>query len=104
MNSCCRPRDKLTAVSCPGHCRPRPTFEIVGHVLANREGMWLMTEARWRLVVDQDGVTIAGDRFQLTTAPRQFAVDDAVFGVTESAEMEAIVAELDSMTRRTYGQ
>lgn len=63
-----------------------------------------MTEARWRLVVDQDGVTIAGDRFQLTTAPRQFAVDDAVFGVTESAEMEAIVAELDSMTRRTYGQ
>jgi DNA-binding HxlR family transcriptional regulator len=66
--------------------------------------MWLMTEARWRLVVDQDGVTIAGDRFQLTTAPREFAVDDAVFGVTESAEMEAIVAELDSMTRRTYGQ
>lgn len=63
-----------------------------------------MTEARWRLVVDQDGVTIAGDRFQLTTAPREFAVDDAVFGVTESAEMEAIVAELDSMTRRTYGQ
>jgi DNA-binding HxlR family transcriptional regulator len=66
--------------------------------------MWLMTEARWRLVVDQDGVTIAGDRYQLTTAPREFAVDDAVFGVTESAEMEAIVAELDSMTRRTYGQ
>lgn len=63
-----------------------------------------MTDARWRLVVDQDGVTIAGDRFQLTTAPREFDVDDAVYGVTESAEMEAIVAELDAMTRRTYGQ
>ena len=63
-----------------------------------------MTEARWKLVVDQDGVTIAGDRFQLTTAPREFAVDDAVFGVSEPAEMEAIVSEIDSMTRRTYGQ
>jgi DNA-binding HxlR family transcriptional regulator len=63
-----------------------------------------MSEARWKLVVDQDSVTIAGDRFQLTTVPREFAVDDAVFGVTESAEMEAIMSELDAMTRRTYGQ
>jgi len=63
-----------------------------------------MSEARWKLVVDQDGVTIAGDRFQLTTAPTPFAVDEAVFGVTESPEMEAIVSELDAMTRRTYGQ
>jgi DNA-binding HxlR family transcriptional regulator len=66
--------------------------------------MWHMSEARWKLVVDQEGVTIAGDRFQLTTAPQQFAVDDAVFGVTESPEMEAIMSELDAMTRRTYGQ
>ncbi|MFL6140503.1 MAG: winged helix-turn-helix transcriptional regulator [Labedaea sp.] len=63
-----------------------------------------MSEARWKLVVDEDGVTIAGDRYQLRTAPTPFAVDEAVFGVTESPEMEAIVSELEAMTRRTYGQ
>jgi DNA-binding HxlR family transcriptional regulator len=63
-----------------------------------------MTEARWKLVVDQDGMTIAGDRFQLTTAAQEFAVDDTMYGVAESPEMEAILAELESMTRRTYGQ
>ncbi|HEU5475582.1 MAG TPA: helix-turn-helix domain-containing protein [Actinophytocola sp.] len=63
-----------------------------------------MSEARWRLSVDQDGVTIAGDRFRLTTAPQKFAADEAVFGLAESAEMEEIVSELEAMTRRTYGQ
>jgi DNA-binding HxlR family transcriptional regulator len=62
-----------------------------------------------KLMVDQQGVTIAGDNFQLTTAGAQaeadvFAPDDVVFGVAESAQMEAIISELEAMTKRSYGQ
>lgn len=62
-----------------------------------------------KLMVDQQGVTIAGDNFQLTTAGAQaeadvLAPDDVVFGVAESAQMEAIISELEAMTKRSYGQ
>lgn len=62
-----------------------------------------------KLMVDQEGVTIAGDNFQLTTAGTRartdvLASDDVVFGVAESAELEAIISGLETMTRRTYGQ
>lgn len=52
-----------------------------------------MTESRWKLVMDQHGVTtISNDKFQLTTAS------------SEPLQMDAIVSGLSSMTRRTYGQ
>jgi DNA-binding HxlR family transcriptional regulator len=68
-----------------------------------------MTEAQWKLVVDQQGVTIASDKFQFTTTgTRQDAeLDfDEQLGMnsSESSYMEAVIAELQSMTRRTYGQ
>jgi DNA-binding HxlR family transcriptional regulator len=73
-----------------------------------------MTEARWKLVVDQQGVTIASDRFQFTatgpaTGHDEHAADDAVLEaadavLAESDQMEAIIAELQTWTRSTYGQ
>lgn len=68
-----------------------------------------MTGARWKLVVDGENVTIAGDRFQLTTngtrtAQNDLAMDDSIFDIAESSQMEAIVSELQTMTRRPYGQ
>lgn len=68
-----------------------------------------MTDAGWKLVVDQQGVTIASDRFQLTANGSQpvhneLSLDDAMLEAAGSSHMEAIVAELQSMTRRTYGQ
>lgn len=65
-----------------------------------------MTGAKMKLMVDQQGVTIAGDKYQLTTAngAGDLAPDDVMFGVAESAEMETIISELEAMTRRTYGQ
>lgn len=61
-----------------------------------------------KLMVDQQGVTIAGDNYRLTTAgagnPSVLAPDDVMFGIAESAEMETIISELEAMTRRTYGQ
>lgn len=68
-----------------------------------------MTEARWTLVVDEQGVTIASDRFQFKTNGSPSALidpsgDDPVVGAVESSQMEAIVSELQTMTRRTYGQ
>lgn len=61
-----------------------------------------------KLMVDQQGVTIAGDNYQLTTAgaadPSMLTPDDVMFGIAESAEMETIISELEAMTRRTYGQ
>ncbi|HET9143216.1 helix-turn-helix domain-containing protein, partial [Actinophytocola sp.] len=63
-----------------------------------------MIEARWKLSVDEDGVTIAGDGFRLTTAPHDFAADDVMFGLSESVELESIVSGLEAMTRRPYGQ
>lgn len=65
-----------------------------------------MTGAKMKLMVDQQGVTIAGEKYQLTTAngAGDLAPDDVMFGVAESAEMETIISELEAMTRRTYGQ
>jgi len=68
-----------------------------------------MTEARWTLVVDDQGVTIASDRFQFRTNGSPAALtghqdDEAVLGAVESSQMEAIVSELQTMTKRTYGQ
>lgn len=70
-----------------------------------------MVEARWTLVVDEEGVTIASDRFQFRTNGSSAlnglngeGDDDPVVGVVESSQMEAMVSELQNMTRRTYGQ
>ncbi|WP_230881832.1 winged helix-turn-helix transcriptional regulator [Planomonospora sp. ID91781] len=74
-----------------------------------------MNEARWRMVVDREGVTIAGDRFRLTAArpSREEAgvvpdEADALFaeiGPLESiVDMESILSELQTVTRGSYGQ
>lgn len=67
-----------------------------------------MNEAKWRMIVDPDGVTIAGDRFQLrTTRPvREEASGDpdALFADFEPVDMEEVLAELQAMTRGSYGQ
>jgi DNA-binding HxlR family transcriptional regulator len=72
-----------------------------------------MTEAQWKLVMDQRGVTITNDRFEFrTTGSSQETVGDALDDAAleaaldgaESSQMEAIISELQTMTRRTYGQ
>jgi DNA-binding HxlR family transcriptional regulator len=73
-----------------------------------------MTEAQWKLVMDQQGVTITNDRFEFRTTGAQpaagddIAMDDAaleaVLDGAESNQMEAMISELQTMTRRTYGQ
>lgn len=68
-----------------------------------------MTGAKTKLMVDQQGVTIAGTNFQLTalgaaSTADVLAPDDIMFGIAESAEMETIISELEAVTRRTYGQ
>src|SRR5262249_58408763 len=70
--------------------------------------------AQWKLVMDQQGVTITNDRFELRTTGSQsdfdgdLALDDAALEAAlagaESSQMEAIISELQTMTRRTYGQ
>lgn len=64
-----------------------------------------MGNGHWKLSVDQLGVTIASDRFQLTTvgAPTTDG-SDSTLELAESNHIEAIVSELESMTRRAYGQ
>jgi DNA-binding HxlR family transcriptional regulator len=68
-----------------------------------------MGDARWKLVMDQQGVTISSDRFQLTTTgpggtANGLDADDAVFGDGDTGQMEAIISELEAMTQRSYGQ
>jgi len=68
-----------------------------------------MTHARWKLVVDGESVTIASDRFRLTTsgspsALTDLSTDDPSTDPADSGQIEAIIAELQTMTRRTYGQ
>ncbi|HEX6472273.1 MAG TPA: winged helix-turn-helix transcriptional regulator [Streptosporangiaceae bacterium] len=68
-----------------------------------------MTEAQWKLTVDEDGVSIASDRFQLTASGYQpeapaLTPDQVMFEAAESGHIEAIVAELQGLTRRPYGQ
>jgi DNA-binding HxlR family transcriptional regulator len=70
-----------------------------------------MTEPQWKLVVDQQGVTITSEKFQFTTngtRPAGAAEIDleqqAAMNSAESAHMESVVSQLQTMTRRTYGQ
>jgi DNA-binding HxlR family transcriptional regulator len=68
-----------------------------------------MTEARWKLVMDGQSLTIANDRFQFTTngpgpAVDLLSADDSMFEAVESSQIEGIVSELQTMTKRTYGQ
>lgn len=69
-----------------------------------------MTEAQWKLVVDQQGVTIASDKFQFTTnGTRQTEAEldfeeQMAMNSAESSYMEAVISQLQTMTRRTYGQ
>ncbi|MGX7828623.1 winged helix-turn-helix transcriptional regulator [Actinokineospora sp. 24-640] len=68
-----------------------------------------MTDSKWKLVVDRQGVTITGDKFQLTAA-NQAATDTDLLdaqtemGVMDPAQIEGIISELQSINRRTYGQ
>jgi DNA-binding HxlR family transcriptional regulator len=73
-----------------------------------------MTDAQWKLVMDQQGVTITNDRFEFRTggsqppASEDADLDDvaleAALNGAESNQMEAIISELQTMTRRNYGQ
>ncbi|HET9141401.1 helix-turn-helix domain-containing protein [Actinophytocola sp.] len=53
-------------------------------------------------------MTIAGDRFQLTTtrppAGAESGADDLLVDELTPAQLESALSELESMTRRTYGQ
>jgi len=51
-----------------------------------------MAEASWKVVMDRGGVTISTDLFQLTT------------NGSEPTALDSVVAELQSVTRGTYGQ
>jgi DNA-binding HxlR family transcriptional regulator len=63
---------------------------------------------RWTLAVDQQGMTIANDRFELRTPGVQTLPPesglDGVLGVVEADAMEGVIAELQSMTRGSDGQ
>jgi DNA-binding HxlR family transcriptional regulator len=71
-----------------------------------------MTEAQWKLVVDRQGVTIASDKFQFSTSGTRQPDGEVTFdgdqqtamNSAESSYMEAVIAQLQTMTRRTYGQ
>ncbi|MGW5054311.1 winged helix-turn-helix transcriptional regulator [Actinokineospora sp. NPDC004072] len=68
-----------------------------------------MTDSKWKLVVNREGVTITGDRFQLTAANQQAADTDlldadADIAVMDPAAIDGIINELQSINRRTYGQ
>jgi DNA-binding HxlR family transcriptional regulator len=66
-----------------------------------------MGDGHWKLSVDQQGVTIASDHFQLTTSAPATNGDlaaDVNFAHAQVNQIEEIVSELEAMTRRTYGQ
>jgi DNA-binding HxlR family transcriptional regulator len=64
-----------------------------------------MGDSHWKLFVDQLGMTIANERFMLTTAGAPISDGtDSTFELDQSTEIESIVAELESMIRRAYGQ
>src|SRR5262245_3525952 len=69
-----------------------------------------MTEAQWKLVVDQQGVAIASDQSQFTTSGTRQSNGDRdrdeqmPMNGAESSYMDAVIAQLQTMTRRTYGQ
>ncbi len=51
-----------------------------------------MTQANWKVVVDRDRLTISSDAFTFTTSG------------TDPMQLEAVVADLTSAVRGTYGQ
>lgn len=51
-----------------------------------------MTESNWKVVVDRDRLTISSDAFTFTTSG------------TDPMHLEAVVADLQSAVRETYGQ
>lgn len=55
-------------------------------------GHGTMTEATWKVEMDHDRVTISGDAFSFTT------------NGTDPVQLEAIIADLESAIRGTYGQ
>jgi DNA-binding HxlR family transcriptional regulator len=69
-----------------------------------------MTQDQWKLVVDQQGVTIANGQFRLTangpnsTRSELLSPEDALAEVADSGRMEAIISQLQTVTRRNYGQ
>src|SRR2546430_1284403 len=100
---CGRYCSRSTSRSSPGR-RPR---EAPG----DGKDWTAMTEAQWKLVFDQQGVTIASDKFRFTTTGTRQTDDtdldfeqQSAMNSAESSYMEAVVAELQTMTRRTYGQ
>ncbi|MFC7615904.1 winged helix-turn-helix transcriptional regulator [Actinokineospora soli] len=59
--------------------------------------------------MDREGVTITGDKFQLTAANKAAADTDLLdaqpdVGMMDPAAIEGIISELQSINRRTYGQ
>jgi DNA-binding HxlR family transcriptional regulator/putative sterol carrier protein len=69
-----------------------------------------MNEAQWKLIVDTQGVTIASDNFQFTTTGTRQPDAELDFdqqltmNSAESSYMEAVISQLQTMTRGTYGQ
>lgn len=68
-----------------------------------------MTESKWKLVVDREGVTITGGKFQLTAANQAAADTDLLDAhpddeLMDPSAVEGIISELSSLNRRTYGQ
>jgi DNA-binding HxlR family transcriptional regulator len=51
-----------------------------------------MAEPAWKMVMDEDGLTISGDSFSLTTTG------------TDPGSLDAVVSELQGVARGTYGQ
>lgn len=67
-----------------------------------------MCGPHWKLVVDERGVTIAGNRFELTTTrpsgEAQSGVDDLMTEGLTSDQLESALSELEAITRRSYAQ
>lgn len=51
-----------------------------------------MTESAWKVVMDEDGLTISGDTFSLTT------------NSSDPGGLDSVVSELQGVSRGTYGQ
>src|SRR6266508_430486 len=65
----------------------------------------MMGDGHRKLSVDQQGVTIVSDNFQLTTKALTAANGDpSVDSDFALTQVNNIVSELESMTRRAYGQ
>jgi DNA-binding HxlR family transcriptional regulator/putative sterol carrier protein len=67
-----------------------------------------MTDPQWKLTFDRQGVTIASDKFQFSTSgtrqPERDFEEQMAMNSAESSYMEAVIQQLQTMTRRTYGQ